>query len=143
MLDYDRKIENLGATESMLFIILQSFCTIIIQVLINFVSQLKMIIIPSILVCVINMIGIFKMSGGGNSAYEVLIEQKQLLTFLLYLLFLVVGIFYNHQILSFTGKEIMKAWQITNKLQSEVVNILEMFGEAIICKNGEGLGFCN
>jgi hypothetical protein len=37
----------------------------------------------------------------------------------------------------------MKAWILTNELQKEVVNIIELFGESIICKDEEGLGFCN
>ena len=46
-------------------------------------------------------------------------------------------------ILNFMGKEVINAYKVTNQLQSDLVKILELFGEAIICKDKNGLGFYN
>ena len=55
----------------------------------------------------------------------------------------IIGTIINQHILNFMGKEVMKAWYVTNQLQSDLVKILENFGEAIICKDHRGLGFHN
>ena len=49
---------------------------------------------------------------------------------------------YQH-ILNFMGKQVMNAYKVTNQLQSDLVKILELFGEAIICKDEKGLAFHN
>jgi hypothetical protein len=46
-------------------------------------------------------------------------------------------------LLNFGIKEIIKAWNLRDVMQQEIVNILDNLEEAIITKNGHRIGLCN
>jgi hypothetical protein len=65
MLDLDQKLRNEDTIETALFIVVQPFAIIIIQVCLNFVSPLRIMILPSLVVCFMSTIGIFVIGGRG------------------------------------------------------------------------------
>ena len=74
MLDLDHSLRNQDTIEKTLFIVVQPFAIIIIQVCLNFISPLKMIIFPSLIVCFLSTFGIFTIGGNGDTMYQLLIE---------------------------------------------------------------------
>ena len=143
MLDLGYQYRLDDSLKTTIFLITQPFIIIIIQVTIIFISSTKFALISSIIVSTLSTIGIFAIGGKGKSLSEVLITDKELPQFLMTIITNIIATLMNLHILNFMGKEVMKAWYVTNQLQSDLVKILEHFGEAIICKSNDGLGFHN
>ena len=59
------------------------------------------------------------------------------------ILFVFTFIIFMHLVLAYGVNEVIKAWNIRDMMQEEVVNILDNLEEAIITKNENKVGLCN
>ena len=114
-----------------------------IQLCINFLSPLSHTIIGSIIVCIANSIGCYRLHFEHGTMLEVLTQNNYMTNFIIQIFFGSIAIIFLQHLLVFGQKEILNAWQKTEKIQKEVINILDNFEEAIISQNTKGFGYCN
>jgi len=55
----------------------------------------------------------------------------------------IIGLIFIQYLLDFGQIEILKAWNVRDITQKELINILENLEESIITRNKNGFGFCN
>lgn len=57
--------------------------------------------------------------------------------------FVLLFIIFMHFILAYGVNEVIKAWNLRDMMQEEIIKVLDNLEEAIITKNENKIGLCN
>lgn len=144
MLDFDRKRDKLEANKLNTFVIFQVNSVTMILVCINFVSGRRVSIPLTTIGAFVTILGMFKMQNKGeDSIIFILSKDDNLGGFVQMLLNSLLGLYIIQYLLNFGQNEILKAWNMRDTTQKELITILESLEESIITRKKNGLGYCN
>ena len=71
----------------------------------------------------------------------VILKKKMVFVYLTF--FVLLFIIFMHFILAYGVNEVIKAWNLRDMMQEEIIKVLDNLEEAIITKNENKIGLCN
>ena len=71
----------------------------------------------------------------------VILKKKMVFVYLTF--FVLLFIIFMHFVLAYGVNEVIKAWNLRDMMQEEIIKVLDNLEEAIITKNENKIGLCN
>ena len=133
--------ESLENGQSHALVSYQCVYSVVCTVLLNLISSLKIVVPLSISTAVVCAIKVTQAENIDSNLKQSILADKDFFIYLVIFVFLFI--FFMHITLAYGVNEVIKAWNLRDMMQEEIIILLDNLEEAIITKNDNIIDLCN